>query len=332
MAAGKSFGDIGNRGRHYRIHKLQRQHQQENGIQKMSVSKTHKEHTESNGAVVPIRLPDKSSSSQKTAPKHLETLRKIRPPQPQRDSVLSCRYELKYRIRETKARAIAQYIQSYISPDKYSKLCPDYQYLISSLYFDSNDLHLCKETIGEKTNRFKLRIRCYDDKPDTPCFFEIKRRLNNVILKDRARLSKDLITKIVRDYYVPEKLYTKDRDILLQFQLYLRALQARPVVLVRYRRQAFEDDSCNRVRITFDRGLSFKSADAPVLITNGAGWDTVPMDFVILEIKFTNRYPVWLNDMVKIFDLKQTAMSKYVSSVKQSCTMGYCGPLCQTGV
>lgn len=296
----------------------------------MSVAKTHKEHTESNELVVPIRLPEKSLTSQKIAHKHLETLQNIRAPQ--KDSMLSCRYELKYRIRETKARAIAQYIQSYISPDKYSKTCPDFEYLISSLYFDSNDLHLCKETLEGKTNRFKLRIRCYDDKPDTPCFFEIKRRLNSVILKDRARMPKDLVPRIVRDYYVPEKLYAKDRDTLLQFQLYLRALQARPVVLVRYMRQAFEDDSCNRVRITFDRELSFKSANTPLITTNGSGWHQIPMDFVVLEIKFTNRYPVWLNDMVKIFDLKQTAMSKYCSSVTQSCTMGFCSPQCQIGI
>ena len=298
----------------------------------MSVKETHKKHTEPNGTIVPIRLPKKPSSSRKTAVKHLhlEPLKKIRPPQ--KDTMLSCRYELKYRIRESKARALAQYIQSYISPDQYSRKCPDYQYLISSLYFDSENLHLCKETIERKKNRFKLRVRCYDDNPQSPCFFEIKRRLDCVILKDRARLSKETFTKIIRDNYIPEKLYKKDREILQQFQFYLRVLQARPIILVRYMRQAFEDDSSNRVRITFDRKLSFKTAEQLIVTTNGSGWQSIPMDFVILEIKFTNRYPSWLNDMVKIFDLKQTAMSKYVSSVKQSCAMGFCGPRCQIGV
>lgn len=291
----------------------------------MSSKQTHTEHNASSEAIVPLRSP---GSSQKTSPavvpKHIETLQQISTPR--KDSMLSCRYELKYRIREEKARAIAQYIQSYIGADQYSRKCPDFQYYISSLYFDSDELRLCNETIEKKTNRFKLRIRCYDDKPESPCFFEIKRRLNSVILKDRARLPKDQLSRIVREHYIPEKIYKKDKETLLQFQFYLRALKARPVVMVRYTRQAFEDDSCNRVRVTFDRALSFKTEAQPVVSTNGTGWHTIPMDFVILEIKFTNRYPAWLSDMIKIFDLKQTAMSKYVSSVKQSCSMGFCCP------
>jgi SPX domain protein involved in polyphosphate accumulation len=152
-----------------------------------------------------------------------------------------------------------------------------------------------------------------------------------VILKDRARLPKTSFSDIIRAYRIPKDLHKKDIEVLHQFLFYLQMLQARPVVWVRYMRQAFEDDSCNRVRITFDRELSFKTVDAPVITTNGSGWQRIPMDFVILEIKFTNQYPAWLSDMVKIFDLKQTAMSKYVSSVKQSCFMGFCGPQCDIG-
>ena len=240
--------------------------------------------------------------------------------------MLSCRYELKYRIRETKARAIAQYIQSYISPDAYARKCRGHEYPISSLYFDSDNLHLCNETINKKKSRFKLRIRCYDDNPESMCFFEIKRRINTVILKDRARIPKPQLIDALEGNAISASLYKKDKKAIDQFRFYQRTLCARPIVLVRYQRQAYEGDSSNRVRITFDRELAFKTTTMPVVSTNGQGWHSVPMDFVILEIKFTDRYPFWLTDMVKIFDLKQTAMSKYVSSVKQSCNMGFCAP------
>ncbi|MHC4237351.1 MAG: VTC domain-containing protein [Planctomycetota bacterium] len=242
-----------------------------------------------------------------------------------------CRYEMKYRIRETKARAIAQYIQSYISADKYARKRPGHEYPISSLYFDSDNLHLCNETIQGKKNRFKLRIRCYDDNPESFCFFEIKRRVNNIIIKDRARIPKTQIEDALQGRNPSISLYKKDVKILDQFRFYTRTLCARPVVMVRYQRQAYEGDSSNRVRITFDRQLNFKAVDTPWVSIIGSGWCDVPMDFVILEIKFTERYPYWLTDMVKIFDLKQTAMSKYVSTVKQSCHMGYCAPTCLIG-
>ena len=237
---------------------------------------------------------------------------------------LFCRYELKYRIRETKARAIAQFVQSYISPDRYARKSARHDYPISSLYFDSDQLHLAKETIDQKKNRFKLRVRCYDDAPDTPCFVEIKRRINNVILKNRTRIAKADLADAMRGKMPPKQLYEKELQTLKQFHFYLQSLCAKPVVSIRYMRQAYEGDSTNRVRVTFfDRELAFKPAgETPVVAVNGKGWHPVLMDFVILEIKFSNRYPAWLTDMIKIFDLKQTAMSKYVSSMKQSSSTG----------
>ncbi|MHC4927851.1 MAG: VTC domain-containing protein [Planctomycetota bacterium] len=244
---------------------------------------------------------------------------------------LFCRHELKYRISETKARAITQYIQSYISPDRYAKKCNNYEYPISSLYLDSDQLHLCRETIDGRVNRFKLRIRGYNDLPESKCFFEIKRRINNVIFKSRAGVFRPQIKEILRGGYIPESLYKNDREKIKQFQFYTKTLNARPVVLVRYLRQAFENNSSNRIRITFDRQLSFKTTHRPVVTVNGPGWRNVSMDFVVLEIKFTSKYPLWLSDMVKIFDLKQTAMSKYVSSIKQSCALGFSAPTWDAG-
>jgi len=249
-------------------------------------------------------------------------------PASREDKTLTCRYELKYRIPETKARMVAQYIQTYIRPDKYSEKCPDFAYPLASLYFDSDTLHLCRETIEGKKNRFKLRIRCYEDNPQSPCFFEIKRRINNVIFKDRARLTKNIIAKLVQGGRAPDSLDKRDHEVLSLFQFYLQSLRANPVVLVRYMRQAFEgEDPNNRVRITFDRGLSFKTTNQPVVTLNGSGWYHVPTDCVVLEIKFSSRYPLWLSDMARIFDLQQSAFSKYVSSVKQSCAMGFCNPM-----
>lgn len=272
--------------------------------------------------------PHKTSPTQKPSskPDYGATHQYIQPAS-RADKTLTCRYELKYRIPETKARMIAQYIQSYIRPDKYSEKCPDFAYPLASLYFDSDAFHLCHETIEGKKNRFKLRIRCYDDNPQSPCFFEIKRRINSVIVKDRARLARDMIVKAVQEYRTPDSISKRDHEVLSLFQFYLQSLRANPVVLVRYMRQAFEGDPINRVRITFDRNLSFKTTNRPVVALNGPGWYHVPTDCVVLEIKFSSRYPLWLSDMARIFDLQQSAFSKYVSSVKQSCRMGFCNPM-----
>lgn len=242
------------------------------------------------------------------------------------DNMFSCRYELKYRISESRARAIARFIKPYLHRDRYAKLQADGTYPIVSLYFDSDAFNLARETIEGKKNRFKLRIRSYSDDPKAPRFFEIKRRIDRVILKNRARVSQKDVEAVATRKSIILPTDCSDEKTLRQFQFYVHSLNAKPLVLVRYMREAFEGDTDNRVRITIDRQLSYKTAREPEVIFAGSDWHRVAMEFVILEIKFTGRYPAWLSQMVKTFDLKQTAMSKYVESVKQSCNLGFCAP------
>lgn len=242
------------------------------------------------------------------------------------DTTLFCRYELKYRITESQAAAVKSFIRPYLPMDRYSKLQPNGQYPISSLYLDSERLNLCRETLTGKKNRFKLRVRTYSDDPAVPRFFEIKRRINTVILKSRSRVPDEAIAPLLAGRHPALDMDSKDEKALRQFQLYVDALHARPIVLVRYLREAFEGDSDNRLRVTFDRQIACKGTNQPKVIMNGPGWHRLPLDFVVLEIKFTARYPAWLSRMVKALNLPQSAMSKYASSVKHSCQLGFCAP------
>ena len=242
------------------------------------------------------------------------------------DDLLSCRYELKYRISESKATAVTEFIKPYLHLDRYSKLQPKGTYPIVSLYLDSGNLHLCRESLSGKKNRFKLRIRSYSDDLDKPRFFEIKRRMNNVIIKSRVRVMDHNVASVLAGQFVPEQKFKTDEDALRQFMLYVNSINAVPVVLIRYMRQAFESDSDNRVRVTFDRRLCYNVTTEPKVRLNCSGWQHHPIDAVILEIKFTNRYPAWLSRMVKCFNLDQQSTSKYATSVKHSCSLGFCAP------
>lgn len=245
------------------------------------------------------------------------------------DKTLACRYELKYRLTESKARAIAEFVRNYLPVDRYCKLQRGGDYPIVSLYLDSEQMHLCKESIDGRQNRFKLRIRSYTDEPDYPCFFEIKRRINTVIMKSRARVMHDDIVPLLSRLPLGPRDYNVDMKALNQFQLYMSSVQAKPAVLIRYMRQAFEGDSDNRVRVTFDRELCYKVTKEPRVVLGGSGWQRNPMTDnggVILEIKFTGTYPLWLSRMVKYFDLKSRSISKYATSIKESCAMRFCAP------
>ncbi len=248
------------------------------------------------------------------------------------DRTLKCRYEIKYLIDESKARAIAQFIKPYLHLDHYSKLQPNAEYPIVSLYLDSYNLRLCRESLEGHKNRFKLRIRSYTDDADCPCFFEIKRRMNTVIIKARARADRNQIPQIISGLYLPPQRYKTDKESLKQFQLYATSIAASPVIKLRYIRQAFENDSGNRVRVTFDRHLYYNVTDKPCVSFVGYGWQKQLIQGVILEIKFTNCYPAWLTRMVKYFDLHQQSFSKYANSIKKACSLGFCAPKISEGV
>ena len=244
------------------------------------------------------------------------------------DRTLACRYELKYHISEPEAQAIARYIRPYLEVDRYCKLQRSGDYPIVSLYLDSDDLQLCKESLRGHKNRFKLRIRSYTDEPDYPRFFEIKRRMNTIIIKTRARVMDQDVRTLLAGLPLPPQNYTADMETINQFQLYMNSIGAKPAVLVRYMRQAYEGNSQNRVRVTFDRKLEYSVTSLPEVRLGGRTWQRNPYTLcgVILEIKFTDRYPAWLSQMAKRFNLRQQSISKYASSIKESCSLKFCAP------
>jgi SPX domain protein involved in polyphosphate accumulation len=190
-----------------------------------------------------------------------------------------------------------------------------------SLYLDSPHLHLCRQTLEGRKNRFKLRIRSYTDDPDYPRFFEIKRRMNAIIIKSRARVIHPDVAGVVSRLALPSAAYREDEQVLRQFQFYMKSINAGPVVRVRYQRRAYEGDTENRVRVTFDRRLEYDVSNTCDVSLDTSGWQSHRMSAVILEIKFTQRFPAWLSQMAKCFNLRQISISKYVTSVKHSSLM-----------
>jgi len=244
------------------------------------------------------------------------------------DRTLACRYEMKYHITETQAAAIAEFVKPFVQLDRYCKLQPSRDYPIVSMYLDSGDLRLCRESLTGHKNRFKLRIRSYTDEPEYPRFFEIKRRMNTIIIKSRARVMDPDVETLLAGLPLPPQNYTADIDTINQFQLYASSVRAKPTVLVRYMRQAYEGDGQNRVRVTFDRNLAYNITNAAQVRLGGGGWQRNPftMGGVILEIKFTDRYPAWLGRLVRHFDLRTRSISKYASSLQDSCALKFCAP------
>lgn len=241
------------------------------------------------------------------------------------ERVLWSRHELKYLISEAKAAAIVEFIRPYVRLDRYCLSQPSAAYPVVSLYLDSEDLRLCRESLTGQKNRFKLRIRSYTDALDYPRFFEVKRRITAIIVKSRTRVFHRNVAGLLLGMLVPPQGSDAEDESLLQFILYMHRVNAKPILRTRYLRQAFEGVVDNRVRVTLDRNLCYKVTPSADLQFDGPGWQRMHQSRVILEIKFTGQYPPWLSRMVVGFNLRQQSLSKYASSVKKACLLGFCG-------
>lgn len=234
-------------------------------------------------------------------------------------AMIRCRHELKYLVTEAQAVAIAECIRPYMRPDRHSV---EGAYTLASLYLDSADLRLYAAARHHVKNRIKLRIRSYSDDANAPCFFEIKRRINQVCVKSRACVPRWALGPLLTRTVAPSAVPCDGRRNLEQFLYYRRAIHAAPLVLLRYARQAFESRRDDDVRVTFDRQLSFKLTEGPTLSHNGGGWHRPPEHRVVLEIKFTRGYPPWISRLAHVFGLRQRGHSKYGRAVAHELRLG----------
>ncbi len=230
------------------------------------------------------------------------------------------RWELKYIIPERTALAVARFISSYTVLDDYGVGKPHNSYPIHSLYLDSEALSIYWHTINGNKNRFKLRLRFYDNEPESPVFFEIKRRMNNAILKQRGGVRRKSVDYVLAGHLPqPDHLVKagnpKELVALQRFSQFLKEYKAVPKAHVHYLREAWVSQHDNSLRVTFDRNVLISPEPTARLGTDHINPTCVFGKDVILEFKFTGRFPDFLRECTRIFGLTTTTAAKYADGI-----------------
>lgn len=229
------------------------------------------------------------------------------------------RFEAKYIVSEAEVEAIKHFASPYIDRDENCR--GTYGYSILSLYLDNPRLSLFwSSMLGEK-NRFKLRFRTYTADPAQPVFLEIKRRVNQVILKQRATMHRGVIPLLLSGAPVPGTMFInqspRDREAFQSFRTLMESIEATPKVFVRYDREAYSGTMGQDVRLTIDRNLAALECNQYThdLWADDFAWHSIFAP-IVLEIKFTGSYPQWVQALVRYFNLRQDSYSKYVSCLQ----------------
>ena len=229
------------------------------------------------------------------------------------------RFELKYIISEPTALLARDFVRSYLDMDEYSVGRPNYSYPVHSLYLDSDDLKLYWTTINGDKNRYKLRLRYYSTQQDTPVFFEIKRRMNNCILKQRGGVRQDCVESLLAGHLPdPGQLISKSPNQMMAVQRFCHlagSIHAKPKVHIAYLREAYVSDN-DEVRVTLDREVVAEPNLDPCVKTKLEHPVGSFDKNVILELKFTNRFPDWFRELVRVCNVMQCGAAKYVESIQ----------------
>lgn len=237
-----------------------------------------------------------------------------------RNSVTAQRFEYKYLIREPQADVVRAFALSHMVPDEHADPVHGSQYPVYSLYLDTAGLRLFRSSMAGEKNRFKLRVRWYDDAAHTPAFLEVKGRRNDVIVKQRAPVRKEAVDRGLGSFCMLQEDLTEPSAVHLasldRFCELSTKLLAEPKVFVRYVREPYVSPDGDSMRLTMDRHIACLRADGPSLELDRPGWVDLDDRWIVLEIKFTDTFPRWACEMVRALNLVRTSAAKYVRSVE----------------
>ena len=235
------------------------------------------------------------------------------------DKMQQQRFELKYIIKEEVALAVRDFVSCYLEIDEYGATLPNFSYPVHSLYLDSDDLILYQQTINGDKNRFKLRLRYYDNRKEAPIFFEIKRRMNNIIIKQRGGVRRDAVDWLLAGQLPePAHLVSRDPRQLVALQSFCRLMhdvRGRSKAHIAYLREAWISPRDNSVRVTLDRQVKCEPEPVSRLNLHLENPVVVFGEAVVLELKFTDRFPDWFKELARVFGLMQCGAAKYAEGV-----------------
>jgi len=192
-----------------------------------------------------------------------------------------------------------------------------YFYDVSSLYYDSADLHAYHEKCSGLLSRCKVRLRTYSPyfRRNFPIYLEVKRRWDIAISKDRflcpesiADSSSFALSDITR------VLHTSDTELSDEVQLLSHWFNLQPTAFVHYQRYPFIGMYDSRLRLTFDS--SIKSIWKPSCVTAPMTIQPCLEQCCVLELKSNHPIPYWFSRIVHSFGLERLSVSKYALAVR----------------
>ena len=211
------------------------------------------------------------------------------------------RTEMKYVLTKEQVAYLRVALTPHMKVDRYGLTS------IASLYFDTMDYRLIRESIEKPSFKEKIRLRSYGlAKEGSPVYLELKRKAEGVVYKRRVETSIDAVNA----FFAYEGDVPSNGQIAREIS-YFRDYYGKlvPTCLIIYDRVAYEKEG-DSLRLTIDFNPRYRLDDLDLT----SSLDGIPLlreGEAILEIKVQEAMPLWLSKILDEGKIYQNSFSKY---------------------
>lgn len=216
------------------------------------------------------------------------------------DQFIFRRVEKKYRITPDQRLRLLDAVANRLTPDSHgiSTVC--------SLYLDTPDFLLIRNSIDAKAYKEKLRIRSYGTPAtDSKVFLEIKKKYKGIVYKRRVAMTLGEAQRYI-DSGTPPLSSQIMSEIEYAMNYYRRPA---PAMLISCEREAFYDIQSPDLRLTFDSDIRYRTS--ALSLDMGADGKPLTDGEIILEIKTGGAMPLWLSHALDACSIYPAPFSKY---------------------
>jgi hypothetical protein len=230
------------------------------------------------------------------------------------------RYERKYLISKTQKDEIITFLKSYLIDDPYS--IGGASYTIYSLYFDTSDYTVIRNSIQKPVYKDKLRLRSYKSPLDDHdlVFFEMKKKYEGKVNKRRVNLTYLDAMNYIEHRIIPTFENYLDQQIMNEIDYFVKTYDLKPGAFIKYDRVALMSTD-DRLRITFDNNIVFRNQHLTLNDTSGTQ-AIDDMDLYLMEVKSEDNFPLWLAKKLSDYQLYSQSFSKYGKAYEKHLTGG----------
>lgn len=229
------------------------------------------------------------------------------------DTYIFRRVEKKYLIDLRQKEALISLIGDRLIPDSHGVST------VFSLYLDTENFMIIRNSIDAVSYKEKLRIRSYGiPRENSRVFFEIKKKLNGVVYKRRVTMSCGEALGYVSGGDIPiSDQIMREIDYSMHFYG-----MPQPRVAVLYDRDAYDVADSPGLRLTFDANVRYRRRDL-CSADSDADIPILPEDMCVFEVKTEGAMPCELSYALEKCGIYSSSFSKYGTAYADMLRGGY---------